>query len=164
MADKQINRTVLSQQDSTALEEVGRIRIESDGKMYRYVKNSRTATYTKGTVMVIRSSDGYSVTGSRPVSALFVGGKNSFAGVAAGTIGALKYGWVQYGGFCSNMKKRPLATSIPIYGMLGVHSTCTQGAGFLSSSTLLGRHHRIGVNLKTVSSHCVCTAVLLRGN
>ena len=93
---KQIPNTALTSNDTTSQEELGQIRIESDGKEYRYVRNSATSsTSVKGDILKLLTCNNYQVTRSAGA----VRFKNNFVGVGIGRISRNNYGWVQCRGY-----------------------------------------------------------------
>jgi len=91
---KQIPATTLTDDNSTSKEELGSIRVESNGKGYRYVRNQGCTTGAKGSVYVFRTSDNYSVSRSHTEAR-----RNAFAGIGLGALTKGQYGWVQFSGF-----------------------------------------------------------------
>ena len=110
MGVKQIWGTELDANDSSAQEQLGIKRYEHDPvtdsvvKVYRYVQfNDGTAAggaAAAGDVLVFRNTDanGYTVTDD-----VSDGSQAAFAGVAIGALTDTYYGWIQCGGFCSNI-------------------------------------------------------------
>ena len=93
MASKQLPATKLTANDSTAKEELGRVRWEK-GKAYRYICAEDLAL-ANGDVVEFSDTSGYEVTKDR------AGGSSvgrAVAGVAIGTITDAYYGWIQVSG------------------------------------------------------------------
>jgi hypothetical protein len=156
MALKQIPPTALTASDSSAKEEVGAIRTESNGKEYRYVRNCGSRTYPKGAALsfVLASTNTYKVWGSRVVgNTTIAGSKNAPAGICVGSIRKGQYGWVQCKGNFLGTSLRTY-TSGPHYkgvriGLAsGVNST---KVAVLCTSALIKNTFAIGVSLSTGS-------------
>jgi hypothetical protein len=98
-------KTAIDSNSSTALEEIGAVRIENDGtygkKYYMYVKASTAVA--KGDVLVPTTTTGYGyIVGT---DTLNVPGRKMPVGVGIGTITILYYGWVQLRGHHTAVKK-----------------------------------------------------------
>jgi len=94
---KQIFSSSLTANDSSAQEELGVLRFEADGKVYRYVRAEDQAIAI-GEVVYPASA----TAGEWEVSTDYTGGSSVAAkvvGVALGTITDAYYGWVQVSGF-----------------------------------------------------------------
>lgn len=91
---KQTPATALTANDATSQEELGRLRVESNGSVYRYVQNAGSNTAVKGDVMkFLTSGNQYQVTRSSTAAR-----RNAFAGVLGNALGRNRYGWVQVSG------------------------------------------------------------------
>lgn len=93
MASKQLPATKLTADDSTAKEELGRIRWEG-AKAYKYVL-VEDADLAVGEVVEYSDTSGYEVTNDR-ADGSSIG--RVVAGVAIGTITDAQYGWIQVHG------------------------------------------------------------------
>lgn len=85
--------TELSANDSTAGDEPGILRIESDGRVYRYIL-VEDATLVDGDVCEYADTSGYEVTKAAGSSSV----GNKVAGVAINAITDAYYGWIQVSG------------------------------------------------------------------
>ena len=90
---KHIFQTLLTANDSAAREEVGILRIESNGKVYRYILVEDAALVT-GDVCEFSDTSGYEVTKSAGTSSV----GNKVAGVAINALTDAYYGWIQVSG------------------------------------------------------------------
>jgi len=153
---KQISAGALTASDSTAREELGVLRAESNGKEYRYIRNCGSRTLPKGSALsfVLASANTYKAWGSRPVgNTNIAGGKNAPAGICVGTIRKGQYGWVQCRG---NFLGTTLRTSIsgPHYtgARIGLASGVnSRNVRVLCTTNLMRREYAIGVSLATGS-------------
>ena len=122
---KAVPATSLTANDTTAQEELGQIRWESDGKAYRYVR-ALNLSVQKGSVCKFANSNNYQVTVSAAAAL-----RNGFAGVGLGQISAGKYGWIQAEGYNTYL----YTTSVEKADALVVSSTTNRVARELSTTT-----------------------------
>ena len=99
MSVKQLPATKLTANDSTAKEELGRVRWEG-GKAYRYILVEDQAL-ASGDSVEFSDTTGYEVTSDRSGGASI--GRVA-AGVAIGTITDAYYGWIQVSGRNASIK------------------------------------------------------------
>jgi len=99
MANKQLPATKLTANDSTAKEELGRIRWENN-KAYKYVCVEDTSIAI-GDVVEFSDTSGYEVTKDRSGGASI---GRVVAGVAIGTLTDAYYGWIQVYGRHTSVK------------------------------------------------------------
>jgi len=117
---KQIPSTALTADDATPQEELGSLRYESNGKVYRYVA-VRNLTANKGNALAFTTSNNYYTSVSHPRNRL-----QCPAGVAIGTITLSRYGWLQCGGFGTYLHTSNRGTSaFPLILMSGNNRLAT---------------------------------------
>lgn len=146
---KQIPSTALTAADTTSQEELGSLRIESNGKSYRYVQNAGSNTAVKGDLLKYSSSNNYSVTRSSTLAR-----RNAAAGVLTAALGKSKYGWVQQGGFGTYLYTN---CSVAAGDALVVHSTLRGTARKMSTTTNMTAFGRT----VRADSGCILTAYFL---
>ena len=151
MADKFIPTTELTANDTTSQEELGRVRIESDGKQYRYIQ-MRNGTGKTGNVVVFNSSNNYQVTRTACTVR-----RNLFAGVLLGTLRSTRYGWAQFRGYCTHVKTD---AAVVAGHAIGVAATVAGASSGVSTAGAL--KIAFGGSLKA-DSGSIATAVHLCG-
>ena len=134
MSLKQYPATTLTADDATSKEELGSIRIESDGKIYRYIQNNGCTTAVKGDVLKFMSSNNYQATRSATAAR-----RNAFAGVLTSRLSKAKYGWGQFGGFNTYLYT---GTSVAAGDALVVNSTTSRIARTMSTTVNLAAFGR----------------------
>jgi len=151
MPDKFIPATELTANDATSQEELGRTRLESDGKEYRYIQ-MKNGTGKTGNTVVFNSSNNYQVTRSASTAR-----RSLFAGVLLGTLRKDRYGWAQIRGYCTHVKTD---TSVAAGHAVGVGVVAVGLCSAVSSAGAL--RMAFGASLKA-DSGSIATAVKLVG-
>jgi hypothetical protein len=107
---QQIFRTALTSNETTAQEELGRLRFEYDStngeKVYQYIKAG--SAIAAGDNVVWTGITGYTAS---VVTTAATTGLMRVIGVGLGTITSGSYGWIQVRGYNATIKKSATATS-----------------------------------------------------
>lgn len=96
---KQVPASSLTAQNSAALEELGGVREEADGKSYRYVKCTK-GTVRKGSACGFITSNNNEVTASTNAT----DPEDRPAGIGIGSIECGNFGWIQRKGYNAYVK------------------------------------------------------------
>lgn len=146
---KHVFATELDANDSTVKEEVGILRIEPDGKIYRYIL-VEDADLAVGDVLEFSDTSGYEVTKAAGSSSV----GNKVAGVAINVITDAYYGWIQVSGRHSAVR---CDGGVAAGHMLVPHATFT-GRADTSLASGTSADEVFGIALETDSTSATTTA------
>ncbi len=156
MALKQIAAGALTASDASAKEEVGTLRTEANGKVYRYIRNCGSRTYPKGAALafILASGNTYKVWGSRQSGrSSYAGSVNAPAGILVGSVAKGYYGWAQIRGNFLGTSLRASGAAFVAGCRVGLCSGInTTKCKILSTSSLIKHRVAIGVSLAAGSS------------
>lgn len=138
-------KTALTANDATAQEELGALRTEADGKIYRYVKNGEASTALAARNLCIEDTTYPGVWTVLKSAAAVV--QHGVRGFAIGAITAAYHGWIQCGGVAAGTAAETIAIGAGVCGSTTAgkvgpaNTTVATGAGAIfgtANATLAG--------------------------